>query len=150
MEETEKKSGGRVPKGLPISAGICLILGIVALQIIPNNFSEEQLASNVILSAIPFILIFASIIIAFMSFVWFVSIKLSGNISEKAYRPVELLLIGGIVIGALLMFQPWVFRLFQIGFVMLLLSLIGYIVWSHVRPRDPLRVDEVASISESN
>ena len=150
MEEKDKKSGGGVPRGLPISAGICLILGIITLQIIPNAFTEDQLASNVILNAIPFILIFAAIIIAFMSFVWFVSIRLSDNISEKIYRPIEYLLIGGIVIGALLMFQPWVFRLFQVGFVMLLLSLIGYIVWSHVRPKDPTRVDDVAGISESN
>jgi hypothetical protein len=150
MEETGKKSGGGVPRGLPIAGVICLILGIITLQIVPNTFSEEQLANNVILSAIPFILIFASIIIAFMSFVWFVSIRLGGNISEKAYRPIEFLLIGGIVIGALLMFQPWVFRLFQVGFVMLLLSLIGYIVWSHVRPRDPTRVEEIPNVSESN
>jgi mannose/fructose/N-acetylgalactosamine-specific phosphotransferase system component IIC len=150
MEETEKKPGGGVPRGLPIAGVICLILGIIALQIVPNAFSDEQLADNVILSAIPFILIFASIIIFFMSLVWFISSKLSGNISEKVYRPIEYLLIGGIVFGALLMFQPWVFQLFRVGFFMLLLSLILYIVWSHVRPRDPSLSDELAGMSDSN
>lgn len=150
MEETGKKSGGGVPRGLPISAGICFILGIIALQIVPNTFSDEQLANNVILSAIPFILIFASIIIAFMSLIWFVSSRLSDNISVKVYRPIEYILIGGIVIGALLMFQPWVFQLFRVGFFMLLLSLIGYMVWSHVRPIDPSRVEELPSAPESN
>ena len=149
MEETEKKSGGGVPRGLPIAGVICLILGIIALQIVPNAFSDEQLADNVILSAIPFILIFASIIIFFMSLVWFISSRLSGNISEKVYRPIEYVLIGGIVFGALLMFQPWVFQLFRVGFFMLLFSLLLYIVWSHVRPRDPNQSDELAGMSDS-
>jgi hypothetical protein len=149
MEEKEKNSGGKVPRGLPIGGAISLILGIIALQIIPNTFTEEQLADNVIISAIPFVLIFASIIVFFMSFVWWVSIKLGGNISEKVYRPIEYVLIGGIVLGAVMMFQSWVFRLYQVGFFVLLFALIGYIVWSHVRPRDPNRSDELAGMSDS-
>ena len=145
MEEKQKKSGDKVPRGLPIGGAISLILGIIALQIIPNAFTEEQLADNVILSAIPFVLIFASLIVFYMSFVWWVSIKLGGNISEKVYRPIEYLLIGGIVSGAVMMFQPWVFRLYQIGFIVILFSLLGYMVWSHVRPRDSSRMEELPS-----
>lgn len=148
MEEVEEKKGG-VPKGLPISAVVLFILGLVAMPLINNNVSDEQISKNVIISAIPFILIFASIIIVFMSLVWFASSKLSGNISEKVYRPIEYALIGGIVVGILFMFQPWVFQLFKIGFFILLGSTIGFILWSHVRPKGAEEEAELGGISVS-
>ena len=132
--ENEKESKGGVPKGLPIASVILLVLGLIAIPIV-NNISEEALARNVILAAIPFILIFASIIVAFMSLVWFASSRLSGKVSEKVYRPIEYALIGGIIIGIIFMFQPWFFPLFKIGFFILLASTIGYILWSHVKPK---------------
>ena len=148
MEEVEAKRSG-VPIGLPIAGVILLILGLIAMPLINNNVSEEQLAKNVIISAIPFILIFASIIIAFMTLVWFVSSRLSDNITEKIYRPIEYALIGGIVLGILFMFQPWVFQLFRIGFFLLLGSTIGFILWSHVRPKAAEGETEIASVSVS-
>jgi len=138
--ENEKESKSGVPKGLPIASAILLALGLIAIPIV-NNVSEEQLARNVIIAAIPFILIFASIIVAFMSLVWFASSRLSGNISEKVYRPIEYILIGGIVVGIFFMFQPWFFPLFKNGFFLLLASTIGYILWSHVRPKEEAAVE---------
>ncbi|MGB3713100.1 MAG: hypothetical protein WA996_01605 [Candidatus Promineifilaceae bacterium] len=134
MENSEETRSG-VPRGLPIAAVILLILGFIALPVINNNTTDEQLAKNVILAAIPFILIFASIILAFMTIVWFVSSRLSDNISEKSYRPIEIILIGGILLGVIFIFQPWVFELFRVGFFLLLASTIGFILWSHVRPK---------------
>lgn len=145
MENSEKKTGGGLPRGMPISVAILLVLGLIAMQVMPNVVTEEQMARNVLLAAIPFILIFAAIIIAFMSLVWYASSKLSGRIPEKSYRPVEYLLMGGIVLGIILMFQPWVFEMFRIGFFMLLASTLGYILWSHVRPKGESQ-DEVPSI----
>jgi hypothetical protein len=147
MAEAEKKSGGGVPKGMPISAVILLVLGLIASQVIPNIVTEEQMARNVILAAIPFILVFASIIIAFMSLVWFVASKLNNNIPEKTYRPIEYILIGGIVLGILFMFQPWIFELFRIGFFLLLISTILYIAWSHVRPRTADLSEELGGVA---
>ena len=148
MEAVEEKKSG-VPRGLPIAAVILLILGLIAMPLINNNVSEEQLATNVIISAIPFILIFASILVAFMSLVWFTSSRLSDNISEKIYRPIEYALIGGILLGIFFMFQPWVFQLFRIGFFLLLGSTIGYILWSHVRPKDAELQAEIGGVSVS-
>jgi len=134
MENSKKKSGGGVPRGLPISAVILLVLGLIAMQVMPNIVTEEQMARNVLLAAIPFILIFAAILIAFMSLIWYASSKLSGNISEKTYRPIEYILIGGILLGIFLMFQPWVFIMFRVGFYLLLASTLLYILWSLGRP----------------
>ena len=135
MENSEKKKGGGVPRGMPISAVILLALGLIAMQVMPNIVTEEQMARNVLLAAIPFILVFAAIIIAFKSLVWYASSKLSGNISEKTFRPIEYALIGGILLGIFLMFQPWVFELFRVGFFLLLASTLLFILWSHVTPR---------------
>jgi hypothetical protein len=135
MENSQKKKGGGLPRGMPISVVILLVLGLIALQVMPNIVTEEQMARNVLLAAIPFILIFAAIIIAFMSLIWYTSDKLSGNISEKTFRPIEYILIAGILLGIFLMFQPWVFELFRIGFYVLLASTLLYILWSHVQPR---------------
>jgi hypothetical protein len=139
MENEEKKKGG-VPKGMPIAAVILLVLGLIAIPIV-DNVSDEQLARNVIIAAIPFLLVFASILVAFMSLVWFASSKLSGNVSEKVYRPIEYSLIGGILAGIFFMFQPWFFPLFRIGFFLLLASTIGYILWSHVKPKEEAAVE---------
>ena len=133
--ESDKESKGGVPRGMPIASVVLLVLGLVAIPLINNNVSEEQLARNVIMSAIRFILMFASILVAFMSAVWFASSRLSGRISERVYRPIEYALIGGIVIGIFFMFQPWFFPLFKIGFFLLLGSTIGYILWSHIKPK---------------
>ncbi len=135
MENSQTKKGGGLPRGMPIAAVILLVLGFIAMQVVPNIVSEEQMARNVLLAAIPFILIFAAIIITYMSVVWYISSKLSGRIAEKTYRPIEYALIAGILLGILLMFQPWVFILFRLGFYMLLASTLLYILWSHVRPK---------------
>jgi uncharacterized membrane protein len=104
MENSEETRSG-VPRDLPIVAVMLLILGFIAMLVIHDNTTDEQLAKNVILTAIPFILIFASIILAFMTVVWYVSSKLNDNISEKSYRPVEILLIGGILLGVVVIFN---------------------------------------------
>lgn len=136
MEEPKKKKKrGGVPRGMPISAVILLVLGLIALQVWPSIVTEEQMARNVLLAAIPFILVFASIIIAYMCVVWYASSKLSGKVPEKTYRPIEYVLIGGILAGILLMFQPWVFELFRVGFFVLLASTLLFILWSHVTPK---------------
>jgi len=145
MEITEETRNG-VPRGLPIAAVILLILGLIALPIV-DDLPDERLARNVLLAAVPFILIFASIILAFMSFIWWLGSRLNDNISEKAYRPIEIILIAGILLGVFMIFQPWVFALFRIGFFLLLASLIGFMVWSHVRPKPS---DETLATSGRN
>lgn len=132
-----------LPKSMPIAAVILLILGIIAVPAVQNFFSEEQLNRNAILSGIPFILVFASIILFFMSFIWFLSNKLNFRISDKFYNIVEKIIIGGIILGIVLMFQPWVFVLFRYGFYLLLASTLAFMVWSHITAAPP--IDELAA-----
>lgn len=145
-----KKIKPRVPLGLPISIVILLILGAAAGPVIRSLATPQQMATNVLLSAIPFVLIFAAIVLTFITLVAFVSSLLSHNIAPHVYRPIELTIIGGIVLGIFGMFQPWWFQGYRIGFFVLLFSTLSFILWSHVVPRG-MRLQETAgsvSISE--
>lgn len=132
-----------LPKSLPISGVVLLVLGVIAIPVVQNIFSEEQLARNAILSGIPFILIFAAIIIFFMSFIWFLSNRLNFRISARIYDLVEKIIIGGIILGIILMFQPWVFVLFRYGFYLLLIATLAFLAWSHIAAAEP--VDQLAA-----
>jgi hypothetical protein len=139
-----------VPIGLPISAVILVILGIIAGPIIQSSFSEKELATNVLLSAIPFILIFVAIVLAFMSVIWLVTTVLSHNIPVHFYRPVETIIIVGIVLGVISMFQPWSFALYKIGFYILLVSTLSFILWSHIVPKRRRRGEEAEGVSAAD
>lgn len=123
-----------VPITMPLAAVIILILGLLAGPIIQSRATEEQLAQNVLLSALPFILVFVSIILAFMTLIWIIANQLNDRVPATVHRPIELLLIAGIIFGIIAMFQPWTFSLFKPGFYLLFASTIGFTIWSHVRP----------------
>jgi hypothetical protein len=125
----------RIPIWLPITIVLLLILGFSAEPFIKARATEEQLAQNVLLSAIPFILVFVAIILTFITLIVIVARLINNNISRRYYRPVELALIGGIVLGIVGMFQPWLFGLFKLGFFLLLVSTLGFILWSHITPK---------------
>ncbi len=125
----------RVPIGLPIAVVVTLILGLIAGPLINSLASEEQMAQNVLLNAIPFILIFVSIILAFITIIWAVATTLNNNISKRTYSIIEGIIIAGIVLGILGMFQPWIHAGFKYGFLLLLISTLSFILWSHVTPK---------------
>jgi hypothetical protein len=139
----------RVPIGLPIAMVVLVILGILAGPFIRSRVTEEQLAKNVLLHAIPFILIFVAIVLGLISFIWLVASVLNNNIPPRVHRPIEAIFIGGIVLGAVGMFQPWFFIAYRIGFHVLLISTLCFIVWSHIIPKGARRQEEIGSVSIS-
>lgn len=134
----------RVPLGLPIAAVILLVAGL-ALQPVFRALPEEVRIRNTILNGIPFILIFVAIILFFITFIWLVASLLNDNVPLRIYRPVETVIIAGIVLGVVAMFQPWVHVLYRIGFHLLLVSTIAFIVWSHIRPKGARRPVELGA-----
>ena len=57
----------RVPVTLLIVIAVLLVLGFLAGQYINSTMSEEQLADNVFINAVPFVQIFAAIILGFIA-----------------------------------------------------------------------------------
>jgi len=95
-----------------------------------------------------FITVFLAILMAYIFFVVVAaSILLSGRVPQRVYGLIETVIIAGVVLGVIGMFQPWIHLGFRIGFHLLLLSTLAYIVWSHITPR-ATRYDEEESISD--
>jgi O-antigen/teichoic acid export membrane protein len=144
------KSRLRLPVGLFIAIVVTLVLGLVASPVIKALTTEKQRATNVLLSAIPFILIFVAILLAFISLINMSASLLNGNISQRLFLLVERVLIAGIVLGILGMFQPWLIIFYKVGFIVLLVSTLGFIWWSHIKPKGERRQKEVDNTADQD
>ena len=129
------KKSFRFPITLPVIATVSLVLGLLAGPFINARATPEQLADNILLSAIPFVLVFVGILLYFITLIVIIARLLDNNISPRIHGIILSVLIGGIVLGILGMFQPWLFQAYKYGFILLLFSTLGFIVWSHVTPK---------------
>ncbi len=82
-----------------------------------------------------FIIGLLTFLVGFGTFIGWVAARLNRNISQRAFGLIEKTIIAGILLGIAGMFQPWVLPAYGIGFHVLLLSTLAYVVWSHVTPR---------------
>jgi len=140
----------RLPVGLFIAIAVTLILGLVASPLINSLTTPKQRATNVLLSAIPFILIFVAILLFFISLIRMSASILNDNISPRIFRVVETVLIVGIVLGIIGMFQPWLIIFYKYGFIVLLVSTLGFIWWSHIKPKEERRQEDMSSSSSQD
>lgn len=120
-----------------ILLAVAIGLWIVGFALMPviEGLDTETKVDNTIVNGIPFILIFIGIIVAFIDAIILAATRLNNNISESVYKPVERALMAGIVLGVIGMFQPFTVVLYTWGFILLLVSTLGYIFWSHILPR---------------
>jgi hypothetical protein len=134
----------RIPITIPIIIVVFLILGFLAGPFIQSRTTEQQRADNILWDAIPFLLIFIAILLVYILFIIIVGSMLNNNVPQRIYKIIESILIAGIVLGVVGMFQPWVFSAYKYGFVLLLISVLLFIVWSHVAPKgDNLQGDDL-------
>ncbi|MGH2593315.1 MAG: hypothetical protein ACRDGG_07360 [Anaerolineae bacterium] len=82
-----------------------------------------------------FIIGFVAILLTFIAFIALVAIKLGPVVSLRVYTLIEVVTIAGILLGTLGMFQPWDLMGFRPGFLILLVSTLAFIVWSHLIPK---------------
>lgn len=97
------------------------------------------------MSALYFILGFILILALFIAFIRWVGRRLNDKVTYDRFTQIERLIIAGIVLGVVSMFQPWFFIGYKYGFLVLLFSTLAFIVWSHVTPAPPV----VAATEES-
>lgn len=122
---------------LLILLGVAIALWALGAVTTPmaEGLDVKTKTDNVILVGLPFILIFIGIIIAFIDFIILMASLLNGKVAVSTYKPIERLLIAGIVLGVIGMFQPFSVTLYTFGFLLLLVSTLTYIFWSHIMPR---------------
>lgn len=94
------------------------------------------------LQALYFIAGFVMVLAVFIYFIRFVSQRLSARIAQTTFDRIERIIISGIVLGVVAMFQPWIFFGYKYGFLLLLFSTLAFIVWSHVTPAAVLYGEE--------
>lgn len=92
------------------------------------------------MNALYFIMGFVIILGLFIYFIRWVGHRLSDKIAHDRFARIERLIIAGIVLGVVSMFQPWFFLGYKYGFLVLLFSTLAFIVWSHVTPAPPMVV----------
>jgi len=95
-----------------------------------------------------FIIGLLTFLVGFGTFIGWVAAKLNGNISQRAFGLIEKTIIGGILLGIVGMFQPWVLPAYGLGFHVLLVSTLAYVVWSHVTPKVEAVVEEASSAEQ--
>jgi len=87
-----------------------------------------------LIKAIPFVAVFVSIVLAFACVIVLAAITLNGRVPERSYRPIEAIIIAGILLGVVGLFQGWKLFAYEYGFLLLLFSVLAFMVWSHFEP----------------
>jgi hypothetical protein len=124
----------RPPFKLLAVALFLLIVGFVALPI-TSRPPEKVTALTVLITGIPFLFVFVAILLTYIAVIVTFSRYFSGHISEKHFNPVFYICVGGIVLGVIFMFQPFVQILYTVGFLVLLFSLLTFMIVGHIIPK---------------
>jgi len=122
------------PIKLLVIAAVLLVLGFLILPI-TSKPPEKVTAMTVLTTGIPFLLVFVAILLTYIAIIITASRYFSGSVGEKGFLRVLYVCMSGIVIGILLMFQPYARALFTVGFLILLFSLFTFMLVSHITPR---------------
>ena len=121
-----------IPLKLLIAAALLYGLSFLVRPMLDFLVPDLQSSSDVLVIAIPFLMVFVPIILSFMALIVFLSKLLHQRVPERLYKSIEYVFIAGIVLGIISMFQAWTFLLFKPGFFILFGSLLGFMIWSHV------------------
>jgi hypothetical protein len=91
--------------------------------------------------ALLFVAGFVVIILAFIFFVATISKFFGEKIPKGIYSFVELIIILGILLSIVGLFQPWLKIIYTYSFTALLASTIAFMIWSHITPKPIQRSD---------
>jgi magnesium-transporting ATPase (P-type) len=117
---------------------IVIVLALGGLFSLYTDTLTEAKQQEVLIKAIPFVAIFVAIVLAFICLIVIAAVTLEGKVPLRSYRPIEYLLIAGIILGTVGLFQGWKLFVYEFGFLGVLFSLLLFMIWSHLTPM-PLR-----------
>lgn len=122
----------RIIRGFVIA--IVIVLGFGGLFSLYTDTLSEEKQGEVLIKAIPFVAVFVSIILVFICLIVLIAIGLENKVPQRTYRPIERVIIAGILLGVAGLFQGWRLFAYEVGFLVLLASLLLFMVWSHLNP----------------
>jgi FtsH-binding integral membrane protein len=114
--------------------GIIVVAVLVVLRLVLPSFFD-----GVTGDVIKFMTVFLAILMTFIFFIAVMAAVLDQKIHPSLFNKVLLVLIIGIVLGVIGMFQPWSQDLYRIGFHVLFVSLFSFMFWTHITPK---RIEE--------
>lgn len=123
-----------------IAIALVLAFGGLFSLYTSEALSQEQ-QDEVLIKAIPFVAGFVSILLVYIYVVVAITLLVSKRVPARTYRPIEAIIVGGIVLGVVALFQGWKMFAYEYGFLLLLFSTLAFIIWSHVVPlssREPV------------
>ncbi|HTO21528.1 MAG TPA: hypothetical protein VMQ10_03555, partial [Spirochaetia bacterium] len=86
-----------IPLKLIIAAVVLLGLSFAAGPVLSALVPDLQSSTNVLLLALPFLLVFVPIMLGFMAVIVFVSKLLHQRVPERVYKTIEYVFIAGIL-----------------------------------------------------
>lgn len=113
---------------------IVFLLGLAFIPLREVLFDEEA-RSSVLIQAVPFVLMFASLVMTFILLVALTMAVLDKRIPYRTHNAIEVTLIAGIVIAVVAMFQMVDIVGYRYGFPLLLMTTLSFILWSHITPQ---------------
>lgn len=122
------------PFVLLIASILLAVFGFLYGRFILPTIPEQTQIDNVIMIAVPFICYFVAILLVYIFVINLSSQILSYRVSVRVYKPVNFVIIAGIIGGILMMLQPFTIVLFRISFMVVLVSLLLFMIWSHITP----------------
>jgi hypothetical protein len=126
----------RTLRGFAIAIVIVLAFGELFKWYTDSQLSPAK-QDEVLIKAIPFVAVFVSIVLVFACIIVMAAIGLGGRVPQRTYRPIEMLSVAGILFGVVGLFQGWKLFAYEYGFLLLLVSLLFFMVWSHMSPMAP-------------
>jgi hypothetical protein len=116
--------------------GIAILLFVVAAVFgsVASGLVSETTRASVLFQAIPFFMAFVGILLIFILLIMLVALRFNGKVPRRTYKGIENLAIAGILFGTVCLFNPWSLVPYRYGFLILLVSLLAFILWSHVIP----------------
>jgi len=130
------------PFVLLIISALLVVFGFLYGKFILPTIPEATQIDNVIVIAVPFISYFVAILLVYIFLINLSMQIFNYRISARIYKPVNTLIIAGIIGGILMMLQPFTIVLFRISFMVVLVSLLLFMVWSHITPAHVAEEDE--------
>ena len=116
------------------AAVIAVIIGLL-FPTVAGSIVSETTRNGVMFNAIPFVAFFVGILLLFILLIVLAARRFENRIPNRAYRPIEAIIIAGILGGVIALFQPFAFAPYKYGFIMLLGATLMFILWSHVVPK---------------
>jgi hypothetical protein len=128
--------------------GIAALLFVFALIFEPlTQGLSEDARKSVLLHAVPFFATFVGILLLFILVITLVAIQFNGRVPWRTYQAIELSNIFGIFLGVICLFQPWSDIPYRYGFLLVLVSTLSFILWSHLVPKNTGDTEEIVGLS---